>query len=98
MTHLVLHHQSGATSTVTMTLTASGAAEGFDLYVWGEPGRSPAPYETDEPVGALRVALAELADNARSGRTAHPCDVHFGHQVGRVLAEAQRQLDAHLRS
>jgi predicted dehydrogenase len=94
VTHLVLHHESGASSTATVTLSASNAAEGFDLYLWGESGRSTAPAETSEPVAALRVALTELADNARAGRTDHPCDVHFGHQIGRVLAEAQRQLDA----
>jgi predicted dehydrogenase len=98
VTHLVLHHENGASSTVTVTLSASGAAEGFELYLWGESGRSPAPYETARPVEALQVALTELADNARSGRTAHPCDVHFGHQIGRVLAEAERQLDARSRS
>jgi len=94
VTHLVLHHQSGVTSTMTVTLGAPAAAEGFELYVWGEPGRSAVPAETGEPQAALRVALAELADNARSGRVTHPCDVHFGRAVGRVLADAQRQLDA----
>ena len=43
---------------------------------------------------ALRVALTELAGNARSGQPGHPCDVRFGRDVGRVLAEAQRQIDA----
>lgn len=98
VTHLILHHENGTSSTVTVTLSASGAAEGFDLYLWGESGRSSAPYETARPVEALRVALTELADNARSGQIAHPCDVHFGHQVGRVLAEAERQVDAQSRS
>jgi hypothetical protein len=40
------------------------------------------------------AALTELADNARSGRVTHACDVRFGRDVGRVLADAQRQLDA----
>jgi len=91
--HLVLHHESGATSTVTVTLSASQAAEGFDLYLWGGRGRSAAPGETNEPTTALRVALTELAENARSGQVAHPCDVQFGRAVGRVLADAQRQID-----
>jgi predicted dehydrogenase len=92
--HLVLHHQGGTTSTVTVTQAASEAAAGFDLYVWGEPGRSSLPQEDVPPQGALRVALTELAANARSGRTAHPCDVRSGRDVVRVLADAQRQLDA----
>jgi hypothetical protein len=92
--HLVLHHEGGTTSTVTVTLSASQAAAGFDLYLWGEHGRSAAPPEPPRPVAALRVALTELAAGARSGRTGHPCDVRFGRDVGRVLAEAQRQIDA----
>jgi predicted dehydrogenase len=94
VTHLVLHHDSGVTSTVTVTLAAPEAAEGFELYVWGEPGRSNAPAESSDPQAALRVAVAELADNARSGHLSHSCDVKFGRAVGRVLTEAQRQIDA----
>jgi len=90
----VLHHESGASSTVTVTLSAPEAAEGFELYLWGATGRSTAPAEQDQAVVPLRAALAELADNARSGQVSHPCDVRFGRNVGRVLAEAQRQIDA----
>ena len=92
--HLVLHHLGGATSTATVTLSAPVAADGFDLYLWGEPGRSAAPVQAGDVVSTLRVALTELADNARSGQLAHLCDVHFGREVTRVLAEAQRQIDA----
>ena len=45
------------------------------------------------PADALRVALTELAAGIRSGRTDHECDVRFGRDVVRVLADAQRQLD-----
>ena len=94
VTHLVLHHASGATSTVTVTLSAAEAADYSELYLWGESGRSAAPAETDQPVRPLRVALTELAGQASSGQRGHPCDVRFGRDIGRVLATAQRQLDA----
>jgi predicted dehydrogenase len=95
VSHLVLHHESGASSTVTVTLSASAAAGGFGLYLWGATGRFTAPEEDeDDPVVPLRTALTELAANARSGRVSHPCDVRFGRDVGRVLAEAQHQIDA----
>ncbi len=94
VTFLVLHHASGAASSVTVSLSAPEPAEGFELYVWGERGRSAAPGEARYPDRALRVALGELAEGARSGRLDHPCDVRFGHAVGRVLTEAQRQIDA----
>ena len=94
VTHLVLHHRGGATSTTTVTLSAAEAAEGFEVYLWGESGRSYAPPGSVNQVTALQTAIAELAANARAGRTRHPCDVWFGRDVGRVLAEAQRQVDA----
>jgi len=94
LSYLILHHEGGATSAVTATLSASEAAACFDLWLWGEHGRSAAPPEPSRPLAALRVALTELAANARSGQTAHPCDVRFGRDVGRVLTEAQRQIDA----
>ena len=95
ITHLVLGHEDGATSTATVTLSAPRSAALADLYLWGQAGRSTAPVEAPEPVTPLRTALTELAANARSGQVSHPCDVRFGRQVGRVLAEAQRQIDAH---
>jgi len=95
VTHLILRHEPGATSTVTVTLNAPESAELADLFLWGEAGRSAAPVETGQPVTPLRTALTELAVNARSGQTAHPCDVHFGREVGRVLADAQHQIGEH---
>jgi predicted dehydrogenase len=98
VTYLVLHHQTGATSMSTVTLSAPEEVAGLDLYVWGAAGRSAAPTLMTEPVAQLRTALTELAENARSGRTAHPCDVRFGHAVGHVIAEAERQIGARPRA
>jgi predicted dehydrogenase len=94
VTHLVLHHDSGATSALTVTLSAPEGAEVQDLFVWGQPGRSVAPVEDEDSVIPLRTALTELAAMVSSGQLSHPCDVRFGHAVGRILADAQHQLDA----
>ena len=94
VTHLVLHHQGGATSTTTVTLSAPESAADMEAYVWGESGRLVAPGGSVDRVAALSTALRELAANARAGQTRHPCDARFGRDVGRVLAEAQRQIDA----
>jgi predicted dehydrogenase len=91
VTHLILHHETGLTSTVTVTLGQPRDAEFSELYLWGEPGRSVAPLETGQPVIPLRTALTELAANARSGQVSHPCDVGFGREIGRILADAQGQ-------
>ena len=94
VTHLVLHHQGGATSTTTVTLSATEAAAGVEVYLWGASGRLAAPLGNVDPVAALSTALGELVANARAGQTEHPCDVRFGRDVVRVLSEAQRQIDA----
>ena len=95
ITHLVLHHETGVTSTVTVTLSAPQAAASLDLYLWGEPGKSALPAATDDAVTCLRTALTELTAlaGAPKGRLRHPCDASFGQKIGRVLAAAQAQLD-----
>jgi predicted dehydrogenase len=92
--HLVLHHASGVTSTVTVTQSAPRPALTAEVAVWGAAGRSMMPKSDDSPVSSLQVALTELAANARAGEMSHPCDVTFGRDVGRVLASAERQLAA----
>jgi predicted dehydrogenase len=92
--HLVMHHDSGLTSTTTLTLTAPPAAAGFELSIWGVPGRSPIPATQWPATEALRAALRELAENARAGRSHHACDVRYGRDVGRVLVMAERKLAA----
>jgi predicted dehydrogenase len=90
--HLVLRHSSGVTSTVTATQSAPEAAAGVTVFVWGEAGRSLMPVELVDPVAALRIAAGELIASAATGRVAHSCDVRFGREITRVLAEAEAQL------
>ena len=95
VTHLVLGHESGASSTATVTLSAPAVASGNNLFVWGEAGRSVMPSTPFDPIQALRTAASELVASASMARPEHPCDVTFGREVLRVLAAAQTQLDAH---
>jgi predicted dehydrogenase len=92
VTHLVLCHESSATSTATVTLSAPAAASGNNLFVWGEAGRSVMPATPVDPVAALRTAAAELISCAAAGRQDHPCGVRFGREVVRLLATAEAQL------
>ena len=92
VTHLVLRHSSGVTSTATMTISAPEAAEGTTVFVWGEAGRSIMPVTAVDAASALRVAATELAAGATAGRLSHPVDVRFGRDIVRVLAEAESQL------
>jgi len=92
LTYLVLHHGGGGSSTVAVTQLATEATERYEVAVWGDGGRSAAPDWTDEPEAMLRIALGELAGNAAAGLVRHECDVLFGREVVRVLAEAERQI------
>lgn len=92
LAYLVLHHDSGATSMLSLTLGASAKAAGLDFFLWGDRGRSQAPIEEAPAVDALRVALSELAVNASSGLVDHECDVGFGRSLVHVLARAEEQL------
>ena len=92
VSHLILHHQDGASSMLTVSQNGGEAAAGFEAYLWGSAGRSVVPRLTPDPVPPLRTALTELAGNIRAGRTEHACDAGFGRDVGHVVAEAQRQI------
>jgi predicted dehydrogenase len=92
LAHLVLQHRDGATSTVTLTLDAPADAINVELSLWGTSGVSTMPRGGMDVDAAFALALAELQDSIGSGHRSHPCDVHFGVAVVRVLAEAEQQI------
>jgi predicted dehydrogenase len=91
--HLVLHHESGAASTVTVSHTVAPMASGVEFFVHGDAGRITLLPESDAALPAHRVAVGELVNAAVAGGV-HPCDVGFGRDVVAVLAAAQRALDS----
>lgn len=94
VTHLVLHHESGISSTSTLTLSAPDPADGFTMMLWGPQGRTRMPIDDVDSRTALTVAAGELAAMARTGRRDHLAGVQMGCDVGRILESAQRQLNA----
>jgi len=90
--HLVLTHASGASSTVSLTLRAPDAADGFSTTLWGEQGKFAVPVDDVDSLAALTVALNELGELAASGRSDHPYGVEFGRDIVRLLANAERQI------
>ncbi|MEU2774581.1 Gfo/Idh/MocA family oxidoreductase [Streptomyces sp. NPDC007162] len=89
--HLVLDHATGASSTVTLSLTAPTAAAGADVELRGETGVTLLPRSAEGAVPALTRAVDALLSAARTGR-AHPCDAVFGLRVTEILAEAETVL------
>ena len=89
--HLVLTHESGAASTVSLSHTVSPMSSGVEFFLHGDAGRLvllPPDRAADE---AYPVAVDELVAAAVSGGT-HPCGVAFGRDVVAVLETAQRAL------
>jgi predicted dehydrogenase len=94
---LTLRHESGATSTVTLTQFAPPAATSFEAAVWGEAGLSYMPPRPDAAFFDGFITATEELIAAAAGRP-HPIDVAFGTRVVELLAEAQAQLDGSSRT
>ena len=76
--HLVLTHESGAASTVTLSHTVAPLSSGIEFFVHGDAGRLVLLPE----VGVHPVAVDELI---AAERWAAPCGVEFGRDVVVVL-------------
>ncbi|AQS66036.1 Gfo/Idh/MocA family protein [Streptomyces pactum] len=89
--HVVLDHTGGASSTLTLSLTAPPAAAGATVELRGRAGVTLLPEATEGPVPALLRAADALLASAEGGRP-HPCDAAFGLRVTEILAEAEAVL------
>jgi predicted dehydrogenase len=89
--HLVLDHTGGASSTLTLSLTAPPAAAGAAVELRGTAGVAQLPQASEGPVPALRQAVDALLTAARTG-SPHPCDAAFGLRVTEILAGAESLL------
>ncbi|MGW3931290.1 Gfo/Idh/MocA family protein [Streptomyces microflavus] len=86
-THLILRHTSGASSTVTLGLSAPPAAAGMGIEMRGEHGTATIP-EWDGAEAAFRGAVDALSEAVRTG-VPHACDVRFGLHLTELLARAE---------
>ena len=91
--HLVLAHESGAASTITLSHTVAPMSTGIEFFVHGDAGRLVLLPETGSAVEAFSTAVDELTAAAVTGGV-HPCDVAFGRDVVAVLETAARALDS----
>jgi len=92
LAHLILKHESGATSTVTLSLTAPIESIKVEMNFWGKDGIRTMPSGDGDALGAYRRALDSLLENIASGKTGHPCDVHLGTRITEILASAESQI------
>ncbi len=89
--HLVCRHEHGATSTITLSLTAPARATGATVELRGETGVTSFPQSLEDPVTALCRAVDSLLESARTGEPA-PCDAAFGLRVVEILRDAEALL------
>ncbi|MEU6810035.1 Gfo/Idh/MocA family oxidoreductase [Streptomyces sp. NPDC046831] len=89
--HVVLDHAGGASSTLTLSLTAPPAAAEVAVELRGEAGVAVLPESPEGAVPAFGRAADALLAAARAGLP-HPCDAAFGLRVTEILAAAERLL------
>ena len=92
LTFLLLKHDSGAVSRLTLAVDAPPAAAREEAVFTGEAGVREVPRAEWAPPEALSRAIDQLIA-AASGGPAPACDVRFGAGVTAVLAAAERSLD-----
>ncbi|HET6988796.1 MAG TPA: Gfo/Idh/MocA family oxidoreductase [Kribbella sp.] len=91
--HMVVTHESGATSTASLCLFAPPAGSSFETAVWGESGTAFLPDSGPPALPYFQLAAEELVAAAESGES-HPLDVAYGTRVVELLASAEEQLNA----
>ncbi|MET7424412.1 Gfo/Idh/MocA family oxidoreductase [Dactylosporangium sp. NPDC005555] len=87
--HLLLRHDSGAASTLSLTLDAAPDATSFGFSYFGEHGALTLPaWGTDTPVEAFGHAVTALI--AAAAGTPHPCDVRYAATITGILTAADQ--------
>lgn len=92
LVHLVLTHESGATSTVDLSLTMPVAAVRHWVEVYDDEGWHVRPSLERDTAAAYALAVGELVAGIAAGETRHRCDVRFGRDVVEVLARCEDRL------
>lgn len=94
LVHLVLTHEGGRTSRMSLSLTMPGGIDQVEVEFYGRDGILVQPAEERDVADAYARALDELLAMVGAGETHHRCDVRFGRDVVHVLARCQAVLDA----
>ncbi|MEO3871351.1 Gfo/Idh/MocA family oxidoreductase [Nonomuraea sp. B12E4] len=87
-TGLLLEHEGGAASEVSLCMAATGDLPPATIAVYGRSGNAVLPAFDDDP---LDNVAAEFAGTVRDGG-GHPLDAAHGLRLQRIIAEAEAQL------
>jgi predicted dehydrogenase len=94
LVHLILTHEGGRTSRMSLSLTMPGGIDQVQVEFYGAHGLLVQPAHERDVAGAYAHALDELLGLVGAGESHHRCDVRFGRDVVHVLARCQAALDA----
>ncbi|WP_091202594.1 Gfo/Idh/MocA family protein [Micromonospora narathiwatensis] len=89
LVHLLLTHDGGATSTLSLTLDAPTEATTHDFVFFGENGTETVPPGDGSALQAFGTAIDQLLEEVEAGTRDHRCDVRFGREVVAVLDAAE---------
>jgi predicted dehydrogenase len=92
LVHLVLTHEGGATSVMSLSMTMPGGAERVGVELYDEHGWHVRPERERDASAAYRQALSELLANIAAGQSRHRTDVRFGRDVVEVLSRCEAVL------
>ncbi len=84
---VLLHHESGAASTMSLSLTAPPGSRGSTWLLFGQERQTSMPEATTTSLEAMGVCISALLTE-QPGRWQHPCDVRFGRDVVKILEAA----------
>jgi len=87
-TDLVARHTSGATSSISLSLTAPAAVCGSDWILYGDRGAMTVPVSRCTSSEAYASCVTDLVRSARAGLVAQ-CDIGLGLSVIRGLSAAE---------
>ncbi|MFC0031411.1 Gfo/Idh/MocA family protein [Micromonospora chaiyaphumensis] len=89
LVHLLLTHDGGATSSLSLTLDAPAEAVTRDFVFFGENGIETVPPGDGSVLQAFGTAIDQLLEEVEAGTRDHRCDVRFGREVVAVLEAAE---------
>jgi len=92
LVHVVLTHESGATSVMSLCMTMPTGGERVEMEFYDDHGWHSRPDRERDVDEAYERALSELLANVAAGETGHRCDVRFGRDVVAVLARCEAAL------
>jgi predicted dehydrogenase len=88
--HAIFGHRDGAISAATLSMRLAIDPSVLEFDVYGSGGRLTLSPRQTAPPRCFAALLDELATMITSGTTTHPCDVHRGVHLQRIIDDVRR--------